>query len=192
MATLNRFPLLGLWAREAALRLGYEEADADVIGHGYAVLYAIRANSPVRVVKYKDAEAAEAARVAKEEKAEITRITFADDELQVSRNSQGRLIGRVGDAEPQTPQSYKYKIVSKFPAGYHDRLQKAFRDLLAGYSRERLDTRLVYQIYDQWKKGCASGRMVDLDKLLVWCTQRTKKTEEGGKSITSGHLSDTI
>ena len=43
MPTLNRFPLLGLWAREAATRIGYTAPDADTIGHAYAVLYAIRA-----------------------------------------------------------------------------------------------------------------------------------------------------
>ena len=48
MATLNRFPLLGLWAREAAHRIGYPDREADVLGHAYAVLYAIRANTPTR------------------------------------------------------------------------------------------------------------------------------------------------
>ena len=35
MPSLNRFPLLGLWAREAAHRIGYSDAEADVLGHAY-------------------------------------------------------------------------------------------------------------------------------------------------------------
>src|SRR5690348_2792089 len=46
MPTLNRFPLLGLWAREAARRLGYRKDEAEALGHAYAVLYAIRARGP--------------------------------------------------------------------------------------------------------------------------------------------------
>lgn len=43
MPTLNRFPLLGLWAEEAARRLGYRKDGAESLGHAYSVLYAIRA-----------------------------------------------------------------------------------------------------------------------------------------------------
>ena len=74
MPNLNRFPLLGLWAREAAHRLGYADHDADTLGHAYAVLYAIRANRPSRVVEYKDREAAESVR---NEKNDFSGISFA-------------------------------------------------------------------------------------------------------------------
>ena len=52
MPNLNRFPLLGLWAKEAARRIGHNDADAQTIGHAYAVLYAIRANSPDRACRH--------------------------------------------------------------------------------------------------------------------------------------------
>ena len=45
MPTLNRFPLLGLWAKGAARRLGYTKDESEALGHAYAVLYAIRANA---------------------------------------------------------------------------------------------------------------------------------------------------
>jgi hypothetical protein len=176
MPSLNRFPLLGLWAREAALRIGHPEADADTIGHAYAVLYAIRANSTPRVVKYKDAEAARAAEEALKQPGDIELLEFGDDELQVTRDPRGRLIGRVGNALPQTPESFRYKVASKFPAGYFDKLQQAFRDFFAAYTSQRLNTRLIYQLYDQWKKACAVGRMVDLDRLLDWCANRKPQT----------------
>jgi hypothetical protein len=31
----------------------------------------------------------------------------------------------------------------------------------------------LYQLYDQWKKSCSIGRLVDLDKLLDWCHERS-------------------
>jgi hypothetical protein len=180
MVTLNRFPLLGLWAREAAARLGYSDREADVIGHAYAVLYAIRANSPTRPVKYKDVDAARSAEEALATPSDIDLLEFAGDDLQVSRNGKGELVGRVGDQLPQTAESYRYKVARKFPAGYYERVQSAFRDLLSALDPEKLDTRLLYTLYDQWKKACASERMVDLDRLIHWCEDR-KPTATGSK-----------
>jgi hypothetical protein len=172
MANLNRFPLLGLWAREAAVRLGYSDADADTIGHAYAVLYAIRANSTAKPVKYKDKEAAAAAAKALAEKTETENLEFGGDQLQVTRNAQGRLIGHVGNALPQTPETYRYKVAGKFPPGAYEKVQKAFHTFFQAYKPEQLQNRTIYHLYDQWKKSCASGRLVDLDQLIAWCSER--------------------
>jgi hypothetical protein len=170
--TLNRFPLLGLWAKEAALRLGYTDPEAETIGHAYAVLYAIRANSTSRPGAYKDKEAAASAAAAVAEPSTIDLLDFGGDRLEVSRDRQGRLVGRVGGQLPQTPETYRYKVRSKFPPGYYEKLEQAFRTALGSMSTERLDSKLIYQLYDQWKKRCAVGRMVDLEKLLKWCQDR--------------------
>jgi hypothetical protein len=172
MVTLNRFPLLGLWAREAAHHIGYPDREADVLGHAYAVLYAIRANSPTRPVKYKDKEAAKAAEEALASPAAVETLSFAGDDLHVSRNGRGELVGRVGDQLPQTAESFRYKVMRKFPAGYYERVQAAFRDFLSAFDPDKLDSRAVYDLYDQWKKACASGRLVDLDQLIQWCHDR--------------------
>jgi len=169
MPNLNRFPLLGLWAREAAHRLGYKDADADTIGHAYAVLYAIRANRPSKAVEYKDRDAAEAAREALATPSPISTLPFGGDELQVSRDGRGRLVGRVGNGQPQTAQSYRYKVVGKFPEGYQERVRDAFRSFFEGADPHLLDSRELYNLYDLWKKQCGVGRLVDLDKLIRWC-----------------------
>jgi hypothetical protein len=39
--TLNRFPLFGLFAHQAARHLGYPEDDARLLGYSTALLYAI-------------------------------------------------------------------------------------------------------------------------------------------------------
>jgi hypothetical protein len=177
MPSLNRFPLLGLWARECASRIGHADAEADVLGHAYAVLYAIRANSPIRPGKYKDQEAKAAADRVKEENPDVNEMTFGGDELQVSRTSRGDLVGRVGNAEPQTMQSYRYKVMRKFPEGYYEKVRSAMADFLEAYAPEKLDSKLIYQLYDQWKKGCAAGRMVDLDQLITWLKKRKPPVE---------------
>jgi len=172
MPNLNRFPLLGLWAREAAHRLSYNDHDADTLGHAYAVLYAIRANRPSRVVEYKDKEAAESVKEALAAPADLDTVEFGGDELQVSRDGRGRLVGRVGNALPQTAQTYRYKVRGKFPEGYYDKVRDAFRAFFKQYPKDRLNTRELYNLYDQWKKACGAGRLVDLDKLIRWCQER--------------------
>jgi hypothetical protein len=172
MPSLNRFPLLGLWARECARRIGYKEADAEALGHAYAVLYAIRANTPSRT-RGKGKQGGEPA-APKETPEGVELLEFGGDKLEVTQDANGHVVGQVGGQDPQTPASYRYKVKSKFPAGYYDKLQKAFRDALKPLTPRKLDSRLVYNLYDQWKKQCASGRLVDLDKLVQWCEERAK------------------
>jgi len=100
--------------------------------------------------------------------------------LEISRDRQGRLVGRVGGQLPQTPESFRYKVRAKFPAGYADKVEQAFHTLLETIDPDRLDSKLVYQLYDQWKKNCAAGRSVDLDKLIAWCEERAAKTARSG------------
>ena len=40
-----------------------------------------------------------------------------------------------------------------------------------GYPPRRVDSRLVYNLYDEWKKQCGVGRLVDLDALARWCRE---------------------
>ncbi len=174
MPSLNRFPLLGLWAKEAALRLGHTEADAQTIGHAYAVLYAIRANSPVRATAYKDKEAIASAEEALSQPSEIELLDFGGDRLEISRGPQGQIVGRVGGRLPQTPETFRYKVASKFPASYLARLESAFHAFFAARSPEKIDGKAIYSLYDQWKKQCANGRLVDLDRLIGWCEKSTK------------------
>jgi hypothetical protein len=175
MPTLNRFPLLGLWAREAARRLGYRKDEAEALGHAYAVLYAIRAQGHKKPKKAKPKPSAPAtappAVPAEEE------LEFCGDNLPIQRDANDHIQGLVGHEELQTARSYQTHIARKFPPGYYEKLEDAFRTLLKTIPpRElRADHRL-YQIYDQWKKSCGVGRLVDLDRLLEWCEERRAST----------------
>ena len=86
--------------------------------------------------------------------------------------------GRVGGERPQTPESYRSNVAAKFPAGYLDKLEEAFRRLLKTYRPAELNSRLTYQLYDEWKKSCGAGRLVDLDKLVAWCAKRASDREK--------------
>jgi hypothetical protein len=172
MPTLNRFPLLGLWAKEAARRLGYTKGESEALGHAYAVLYAIRANTVQHKEKEEEEERAEERPARAEKKAEV--LDFAGDELEVTHDAAGHLRGLVGGGRPQTPRSYRVSVEAKFPPGYYEKLEKAFHDLWHRLAPRTIKNKLVYKLYDQWKKSCANGRAVDLDKLLAWCKERTE------------------
>ena len=171
MPTLNRFPLLGLWSKEAARRLGYTKGESEALGHAYAVLYAIRANS-VRHRDKEEKEADEERPARAEKKAEV--LDFAGDELEVTHDAVGHLRGLVGGGRPQTPRSYRVSVEAKFPAGYYEKLEQAFHDVWHNLAPRTIKNKLVYKLYDQWKKSCADGRLVDLDKLLAWCKERVE------------------
>ena len=167
MTTLNRFPLLSLWAREVARRLGYTAAEAESLGHAYAVLYAIRAAGKP---KHKDDQPGATTAPAAPPSAP-PQLSFAGDRLDVVYDTQGKVRGRVGGEKPQTPERYRAHVAAKFPAGYRHQLEEAFRRVLKTYRPAELNSRLTYQLYDEWKKTCGAGRMVDLDRLIGWCNK---------------------
>jgi hypothetical protein len=165
MPTLNRFPLLGLWAREAARRIGYSAPEAEALGHAYALLYAIRANMRSEPSKA-------AGRAAPKRRQTREQIQFGGDKLDVVHDESGRLLGRVGGDRPQTPRTYRTSIARKLPEGYLERLTDAFQKVLDQIPPEQLDSGMVYDVYDQWKKEAGVGRRVDLDRLIEWCERR--------------------
>src|SRR5207237_65324 len=96
MTTLNRFPLLGLWAEEAARRLGYRKDEAESLGHAYAVLYAIRARGPRKAAE------GDAERTRPKKRVPTERLHFGGDDLDVTRDAERHVRGRVGGDRPQT------------------------------------------------------------------------------------------
>jgi hypothetical protein len=172
VTTLNRFPLLGLWAEEAARRLGYRRDEAESLGQGYAVLYAIRA---ARRPKPAEGHAGEPKPTPKP----TEHVLFGGDRLDVIHDAAGHLRARVGGERPQTPAGYRASVQAKFPPGYYDRLRDAFRRLLKTYPPKALRGRAVYTVYDQWKKQCGVGRSVDLDCLVQWCEENAASRMAG-------------
>jgi hypothetical protein len=166
MPKLNRFPLLGLWACQAARRLGYSKPDAEALGHAYAVLFAIRADARRRTKQETEARPTERRRKA------ATEVTFGGERIHVAYDNAGHLQGLVGGDRLQTATTYQRSVAAKFPDGYYTRLSKTFARVLKTILAKQLESHLVYDLYDQWKRQCGVGRLVDLDKLLSWCERR--------------------
>ncbi|HJZ89981.1 MAG TPA: hypothetical protein VKE40_03860 [Gemmataceae bacterium] len=164
MSTLNRFPLLGLWACEAARRLGYSKSDAEALGHAYAVLFAIRAN-------LRRKEGKPEVHPTERRRKPAAQVAFGGEQIAVAREA-GHLVGLVGGDRPQTATTYRRSVAAKFPDGYYERLSKAFARVLKTMPAKQFESNLVYDLYDQWKRQCGVGRLVDLDKLLEWCERR--------------------
>jgi hypothetical protein len=53
IVSLNRFPIFGLFAQRVAVKLGYKENEAKLLGHGTALLYSIFKNSGGKPANYK-------------------------------------------------------------------------------------------------------------------------------------------
>jgi hypothetical protein len=168
VTTLNRFPTLGLWAEEAARRLGYRKDEAESLGHAYAVLYAISANRrPAR-----EHAAKGKAKAKPEHRRHAARqVQFGGDELDVTYAG-GHVRGKVGGGKAQTPATYEHAVEAKFPPGYYERLRRAFRRVLRTVPPRELRGRRVYVLDDEWTRACCVGRLVDLDRLLEWCEGR--------------------
>src|SRR5262249_14879541 len=148
-------------------RLGYTVAEAEALGHAYAVLYAIRAAGKPHK-KEAPAKAAERAPAGPTP----DQIEFGGDKIDVTHDARGKAQGFVSHEEPQTAQSYRRTVIHKYPPGYYDQLEEGFRDLFKKYRPSELNSRELYNLYDNWKKSCGVGRSVDLDKLVKWCEDR--------------------
>jgi hypothetical protein len=180
MATLNRFPLFGLWNRVAAELIGYDPDEARSIGHGVAVLYAIRARGAGRKPKSEQPGS-----IPVGEALETDDVMFGGDPLPCEFDDRGRvtrcLVGAASEKDPpQTAESYEAAVEGKIPEEYLERLRAAMAALLGTYPRPELQGRLLYQIYDDWKKACAAGRRVDLDRLMAWLEERAEARSDTG------------
>ena len=178
MATLNRFPLFGLWNRVAAKVLDYGEDETRSIGHAVAVLYAIRAKGGGHKPKPGASNSGKTIPVGEAAEAMATEdLSFGGDDLPCEFDDDGCvtkcLVGCQSPQDPaQTPESYQASVEAKIPPEYLERLTAAMRELLATYKKAELQGALIYAIYDDWKRACSAGRRVDLDKLVDWLQAR--------------------
>jgi hypothetical protein len=183
MATLNRFPLFGLWNRVAAGRLGYEDDETKSIGHGVAVLYAIRAQGGGRKKAKAHAKSTTIPAGDDAEAMATEDLGFGGDSLPCEYDDEGRVTRcLVGVQSPkdaaQTPDSYAQAVEAKIPDEHRERLTAAMADLLSTYEERELHGSLIYQLYDEWKQACKAGRRVDLDKLVDWLEARATKRHD--------------
>jgi hypothetical protein len=181
MATLNRFPLWGLFASRAALRIGYSESEARLLGYSTALLYAILRMH--RGGKKKIGANGASGTTVKSATSNITTATeiinFAGMDFQCSRVN-GRIVQTVVGGEVQTADKFRGQIEGKIRTFSQEggtmlsALCEAFDRFLANYSPEELQGSSLYTLYATWRDACKSGfNLVDLDALLGWLKEHT-------------------
>src|SRR5208283_4639319 len=115
--TLNRFPLFGLFAHQAARRLGYAEDDARLLGFSTALLYAIfKAKAQAK----KDEPTAKKKELPTEIEAKAKPLQFGGQEFQVIYGKGKRLKQTVVGHEVHDADEYDSQIKAKFPEGWYD------------------------------------------------------------------------
>ena len=152
--TLNRFPLFGLFAYRAARKTGYPEEDAQLLGFSTALLYAIY-KAKAQAKKEKPELEAIKERPEEEKRAKTTTIEFGGQEFTVIPGKGKRLKQTVVGHAVHDPEDYDAEIEAKFPAGWHDRLAKAFDTYLDAHSPEERDH--LFDLYKAWRDACKAG-----------------------------------
>jgi signal transduction protein with GAF and PtsI domain len=170
--TLNRFPLFGLFAHQAARHMGYDEDDARLLGFSTALLYAI--------FKAKSQSKKETPEKKKELPKDITEaktktLQFGGQEFQVIYGKGKKLKQTVVGHELHDAKEYDSQIKAKFPEGWYDRLAKAFAKYLKPHDSEELNKgSALFNLYKAWRDENKVGfNRVDLEKLMEWLGERT-------------------
>jgi hypothetical protein len=166
--TLNRFPLFGLFAHQAARHMGYPEDDARLLGYSTALLYAIfKAKAQARKAEKEPTKK----KLPQEIETKTKPLRFGGQEFQVIYGKGKRLNQTVVGHEVHDADEYDSQIKAKFPEGWYDRLAKAFDTYLDGYNAEQLEN--LFDLYKEWRDECKVGfNRVDLEKLAAWLEER--------------------
>jgi hypothetical protein len=167
--TLNRFPLFGLFAHQAARHMGYPEDDARLLGYSTALLYAIfKAKAQAKKAEKEPEKKGLPTEIAAKTKS----LQFGGQEFQVIYGKGKRIKQTVVGHEVHDADEYDSQIKAKFPEGWYDRLAKAFDKYLAVHDREELNKGL-FVLYKAWRDENKVGfNRVDLDKLAAWLEER--------------------
>ena len=167
--TLNRFPLFGLFAHEAAKKMGYAEDDARLLGFSTALLYAIfKAKAQAKKEKAESKKKELPTEIA----AKTKTLQFGGQEFQVIYGKGKRLKQTVVGHEVHDAEEYDSQIKAKFPEGWYDRLAKGFDKYLDGCDSAQVDKRL-FDLYKAWRDENKVGfNRVDLEKLAAWLEER--------------------
>jgi len=171
--TLNRFPLFGLFAYRAALRIGHPEPAARLLGYSTALLYAIFKTRGQGRQATGDQRRTEGAARGSETVSTET-VLFGGQDFAAVRDQAGNLSQTVIAREAYSPESYESQIRGKFAEGWHDRLAVAFDEYLRRFDPHALNRgNALYELYKGWRDDCKVGlNRVDLDKLLEWLRER--------------------
>jgi hypothetical protein len=171
--TLNRFPLFGLFAHQAARQIGYPEDDARLLGYSTALLYAIyKAKAQARQEKHEKESTRK--EVSAKTEARATTLQFGGQDFQVIYDKEKRMKQTIIGDELHDAAEYDSQVRAKFPDGWYDRLAIAFDRYLAAHAPEELNRgKTLFDLYKAWRDANKVGfNRVDLEKLAAWLEER--------------------
>lgn len=172
--TLNRFPLFGLFAYRAAVRVGFSDSESQLLGYGIALLFAILRNSKSGAKKGKKdgSETPVAEKAVMPDKVSFGGMNF--DSIQ----DEGKIEALVIGGKTCRSAEFSYNIQSKFDKAYYAKLVRGFDAFLAQFSEQELAGKAVFSLYKEWRDACKSGwNLVDLDALLSWLKSNRRQME---------------
>lgn len=185
MASLNRFPVFGLFAARAALKLGYADDEAKMLGYGTALLYAIFKQGAGR-----GKGASKEPNPTKAGPGERETLPFGGQRFEIVRSKgpakQHGKFGRGGNiekiivgGETHGPDKFDSQVAAKFPPSYVTHLCGAFDAYLATCTNPTIEHSLfsLYQNFRDAPEVKLPGRFprMDLDELIKWCRARAKR-----------------
>jgi hypothetical protein len=158
--------LFGIFAHQAARRLGYDEEDARLLGYSTSLLYAIfKAKAQAKKEKAEKKKA-----VPKESKT----LRFGGQEFQVIYGKGKKLKQSILGNEVHDADEYDSQIKAEFPDGWYDRLATDFDKYLAACDPAQVENGL-FDLYKPWRDENTVGfNRVDLEKLVAWLGERVE------------------
>lgn len=172
--TLNRFPLLGLFAHRAARRIGHSKRASRLLGYSTALLYAIFKAKAHEQPRSTDEQGRQKL-PAEAGDAKTSQIEFGGKDFTTIRDNANHIRKTLVGHELHTPEEYQSQVADKFPDGWHDRLAEAFDRYLASHTPKELNTGdTLYELYRAWRDDCKAGfNRVDLEQLAHWLQDHT-------------------
>lgn len=180
MMTLNRYPLLALWAKCCATKLGHTEKQARAIGHGYAQLFCLRrytrpTGKKAYKPKDKTPEQHKAEKANKGKKGDFYELAeTADKQIEFSGESFPAFKGEeihalLVSTKLHTDETFHNAVEKKFKDDWYKRLEKAFDHFLIGSDALIQTNKFVFNQYKAWRDTCKDGSKVDLEQLETYC-----------------------
>ncbi len=148
--SVNRAPVLTLWAAIVAERLGYDRAEALTIGRAISGL---AAQSKGRRLGIYEEPTEKEKRERRQTRAEHDRVTVMGWPVPVQQTEHG--LRAVYDDRPLHPAAVEHYLRNKFGPALPE-VEQALRELAESYPKEELP-RQAYRLYEEFRPHIPSG-----------------------------------
>ena len=167
LITINRAPVLTLWAAVVAERLGFDREEALTMGRVVAGLNAYAKGKALGIFHPKPAEVKEKCKALKH--GEQLSVNLLHRAVPVLRTSEG--LRALSKDRPVAPESVERYLQSKFGEGYGP-ARRAMTTLAKAFTPADLDER-AHSLYEDFRpevpagtKGWGAAGILDLERIV--------------------------